>query len=122
MKLKSLPPPLEIKTHVALERLLCLTLNPNWMYTHIPSGEYRDKVTAARLKVMGLKPGWPDFIFVGPAIFFLELKRKGGKPSEAQKEVAAGLKARGCHYHLSDTLDDAIATLNEVGIIRARAS
>ncbi len=117
-----LAPPLEIKTHVALESVLRHSLNPNWMYTHIPAGEYRDKVTAARLKAMGLKPGWPDFIFVGPAIFFLELKRKGGKPSEAQKEVAAGLKARGCHYHLSDTLDDAIATLHEVGIIRARAS
>jgi len=118
-----LAPPLEIKTHVALERLLCLTLNPNWMYTHIPSGERRDKVTAARLKAMGLKAGWPDFIFVGPSnVLFLELKRLGGKPSEAQKEVAAGLRARGCHYHLSDTLEDAIATLNEVGIIRARAS
>jgi len=117
-----LAPPLEISMHVALERLLCLSLNPDWIYTHIPAGEYRDKVTAARLKAMGLKPGWPDFIFVGPSIFFLELKRRGAKPSEAQKEVAAGLRARGCHYHLSDTLEDAIATLHEVGIIRARAS
>jgi hypothetical protein len=118
-----LAPPLEITMHVALERLLCLSLNPEWLYTHIPSGEYRDKVTAARLKAMGLKAGWPDFIFMGPGkVFFLELKRKGGKPSEAQKEVAAGLKARGCLYHLSDTLDDAIATLNEMGIINARVS
>ena len=88
-----LAPPLEITMHVALERLLCLSLNPEWLYTHIPSGEYRDKVTAARLKAMGLKAGWPDFIFMGPGkVFFLELKRKGGKPSEAQREFEASLQ------------------------------
>ena len=32
-----------------------------------------------KLKRMGVKPGWPDFIFVGPRqrMFFLELKRRG---------------------------------------------
>jgi VRR-NUC domain. len=115
----TLPPPLEFKMHVALVALLRHALLPNWWYTHIPAGEYRDKVTASRLKAMGLKPGCPDFMFIGPnTLFFLELKRKGEKPSEAQREVAAMIKACGFLYHLSDTLDDAIFTLSQMSIIR----
>lgn len=116
----TLPPPLEFKMHVALEALLRHALLPKWIYTHIPSGELRDKVTASRLKAMGLKRGWPDFIFIGPdTVFFLELKRKGEKQTEEQKIIAAGIKACGFLYHLSDTLDDAIFTLSQMSIIRS---
>ena len=119
----TLPPPLEFKMHVALENLLRHALLPGWWYTHIPSGELRDKVTAARLKAMGLKRGCADFMFIGPkTLFFLELIRKGEKPSEAQREFAAMVKACGFLYRLSDTLDDAVTTLKEMGIIRARIS
>jgi hypothetical protein len=116
----TLPPPLEFKMHVALVSLLNHALLPGWWFTHIPSGELRDKVTASRLKAMGLKRGCADFMFIGPdTLFFLELKRKGEKPSEAQREFAAMVKACGFLYHLSDTLDDAIFTLSQMSIIRS---
>ena len=64
--------------------------DPDWQWVHIPSGELRNKITAYRLKRMGSKPGWPDFLLLDPSgrPFFLELKREGGRLSPAQKDFA----------------------------------
>jgi hypothetical protein len=40
---------------------------PGWQWTHLPFGEKRSAVTGARLKRMGTKRGWPDFILLSPA-------------------------------------------------------
>ena len=65
--------------------------DPDWQWIHIPSGELRNKFTAYRLKRMGSKPGWPDFLLLDPSgrPLFLELKREGGRLSQAQKDFAA---------------------------------
>ena len=57
---------------------------PGWIFTHIASGEYRDQVTAARLKRMGVVAGFPDLIFFGPhgEVCALELKAKNGRLSD----------------------------------------
>lgn len=43
-------------------------------------------------------PGWPDLVLWNPSrggVMFVELKRVGEKPSEAQREVLASLAAAG---------------------------
>jgi hypothetical protein len=119
-----LPSPKEFNVHVALAALLRRATMPQWIWTHLPMGEKRDPVTASRLKAMGVMPGWPDFLFVGPGrVFFLELKRKGsGRPSEEQRDVAAHVIACGCGYLMTDDLDDAIGTLRDLGVVRASVS
>jgi len=118
-----IPSPKEFDVHVALASLLRRTITPHWIFTHIPSGEKRDPVTASRLKAMGTMPGWPDFLFIGPGrVFFLELKREGGRASREQKEIAAHLMACGCGYLLTSDLDDAIGTLRDLGVVRASVS
>jgi hypothetical protein len=121
------PPPFERDVHIALVELLSQALAPGWMYTHIPNGELRDKKTAAILKTMGVRPGWPDFIFVGrfcgaAYVFFLELKRKGEVRSTAQCLVGEHLMRSGCGYHWTDDLRDAVGTLRDLGIVRATVS
>src|SRR5262249_51151876 len=117
-----LPPPLEFHIHATLADFVRRWLHPHWKATHLPFGEKRSIVTAARLKRMGVTPGWPDFVFVGPnpAVFWLELKRKGsGRLSDGQAEIAAHLIACGFGYLCTDSLDDAVATLVDLGILRA---
>jgi hypothetical protein len=117
------PPPKEFALHCAIADLVTRWITPGWMFTHLPMGEKRDKVTAARLQRMGVKPGWPDFIFIGRGqVFFLELKRLGEGVSEEQGKVAMHLVRCGAGYLCTDNLDDAIGALRDLGIVRASVS
>lgn len=76
--------------------------NYHWFGRHlfaIPNGGLRDKRTAARLKVQGVKPGVSDLMLAIPSKgkhgLFIEMKRtKGGKLSIEQD---AFLKDRESH-------------------------
>jgi hypothetical protein len=120
----ALASPKEFDVHVALADFLRRWTLPGWHWTHIPLGEYRNPITASRLKRMGVQPGWPDFIFIGPgrAVFFLELKRRGHGQTPEQARIAAHLIDCGCTYLCTDDIEDALATLRELGIVRARVS
>lgn len=65
---------------------------------HIPN-EREDKVQAAILKDMGVKPGVPDLCLPFPAGkyhgLWIEMKAIDGKPSEEQEWWLAHLKANG---------------------------
>ena len=43
---------------------LARALPPEILWSHFPAGENRTAATGALLKRMGLKQGWPDFVFV----------------------------------------------------------
>jgi len=119
---KKLPPPLEFENHCVVADICRRWILPEWRFTHLPFGEHRNKVTAIRLHRMGVTAGWPDFIFVGPQrrVFWLELKRKGsGRLSEDQAYLAAHLMACGFGYLCTDDVGDAVATLKDLGILRA---
>ena len=127
------PPPLEFATHATLADICKRWLNPDWKFTHLPLGEYREhrinprtgkrySLSGQRLQRMGVMPGWPDFIFCGPEqqVFWLELKRfKTGRLSEDQSEVLAHLVACGFAVLVTTSLDDAVATLKQLGILRS---
>jgi hypothetical protein len=123
----ALPTPTENKLHEQLVYLIDKWPAPGstWKYTHIASGEKRDIVTAMRLKRMGVKRGWPDFIFVERArkqVFFLELKRKGEWLSEDQERISAHLMQSGCGYLCTDSFKDAVNALKMMGVLRAEVS
>jgi hypothetical protein len=70
------------------------------LLVHIPNGGLRDKMTAARLKREGVKPGFPDLMLPvqrgGYAGLFVEMKRqKGGVVSAEQKAWITRLRGEG---------------------------
>jgi hypothetical protein len=110
----------EFHLHCMVADVLDRWLTPGWRFTHIASGELRDKVTAARLKRMGVRKGWPDFVLLSPTghAYFLELKRRGEHLSESQIEFANWCVAHGYPLYVCDDFNSAVATLKDWGVVR----
>ena len=92
---------------------------PSLPFTHVPLGEHRNAVTGARLKRMGTKRGWPDYVCPVPPhgrLLAMELKAEGGRQSPDQKAVQAQLEAAGARYVVIRSLDDLRQTLAEEGV------
>ncbi|MBO0715729.1 MAG: VRR-NUC domain-containing protein [Rhizobiales bacterium] len=113
------PTPLEFKLHCMVADVLRRWLTEGWVYTHVPNGELRSKSTGARLKRMGLIPGWPDFILLSDDghPHFLELKRKGMSLSENQYVFAEWACDRGLPYAVCDNFDAALGQLKTWGAV-----
>lgn len=102
--------------------------DPSWRWGHYPAGEKRDPRTAAKLKIMGVQRGWPDFLLFAPAgentpaglMHALELKRKGETMTEDQEAFAAWCREQGIPFACTDDLGDALAVLSEWGVLRNR--
>jgi hypothetical protein len=112
--------PREIELHMSVVKLLQDFSSPGWIWSHFPAGEKRDIRTAAKLKRMGVKAGWPDFLLISPAGIFhgLELKRPGGVMSEAQEDFLRWAIANGINHSVADNVDDAIAVLSHWGAVK----
>jgi VRR-NUC domain len=85
-----LPTPLEAKEQEALIRWSQYHKLGEYLFA-IPNGGLRDKRTARRLKLQGVKPGVSDLFFAYPCNgkhgLFIEIKRQGtGKLTKEQKE------------------------------------
>lgn len=69
-----------------------------WLH-HSPNGGYRHPATAARMKAMGCRRGYPDLVLPvrrGPFVGFAgELKAGKNKPTEAQMAWLAHLAREG---------------------------
>jgi hypothetical protein len=117
-------PALERSLHILIADTLTRWLTPGWCFTHIASGEYRSDATAALLRRMGVRPGFPDFLLLGPPGFFgLEVKRRGGRLTPAQTEVGAAFAAAaGGHFMLVDNFEDALAYLIAWGALPSRVT
>jgi hypothetical protein len=110
----------EFSLHVMVADVIDRWASPGWRFTHFPAGELRDKITAGRLKRMGVKPGWPDFILLSPAALahFLELKRRGEHLSENQSEFADWCATHGYPFACCDDFRAALARLQAWGAVR----
>lgn len=117
-------PAKEFNLHCLIGDLLQRWCSPEWRYTHIPLGEYRPPATAARLKRMGVMPGWPDFQFFHSSgrVCFLELKRRGDRASDAQEELAFFLMRARHGYLLTHDFNDALGWLKDLGIVPAQVT
>jgi hypothetical protein len=98
------------------------TIMPGGIFTHIASGEKREKVTAARLKRMGVAAGFPDLIFFGVngEVACVELKEASNRLSEAHQAMCAHLEGCGFPYLCTDGVDQAIEWLKDDGDIARR--
>lgn len=112
--------PREIVLHKATVDILAKLGDPSWRWSHFPSGELRDVRTAARLKAMGLKRGWPDIVLVSPVGKFhgLELKRLGEDLTDDQQAFQMWAIRHGIRYAIAWTLDEATTILGAWGAIR----
>jgi hypothetical protein len=127
----------EFNLHVLIADILNRWGTPDWRWTHLPFGEHRNAITGARLKRMGTKRGWPDFVLLSPRehlvdgevwrwpfgkAHFLELKRKGAQLSDDQAELGAWLMDNGYPYRVADNFDEALTILKCWGAVRVSVS
>jgi hypothetical protein len=122
------PPPKEVDAHQAIAAYLELAWPAHLPWTHFPAGEKRDSVertrrdgstyrfspAGARLKRMGLHPGWFDFQFILPNAQFAtaEVKRSvGGAFSDDQIEHRRRCIALGVAVATWETPEDAEVTI-----------
>lgn len=113
-----LPEPLEEITQAQVAYTLEHFSNPGWLSNHIPLGELRDKRVAAKLKRMGTKPGWGDFVLIGPdgQHYYLELKRgRLGRLTPEQQAFQAAMAERGVPYAIARSYAQAINILRGWG-------
>lgn len=103
----------------ALADYLPFALKPGVMWTHMPSGGMRDRVAGAKLKAMGHHAGWPDlqFVYAG-TVMFLELKSGKGRISDTQLAVHQGLRNAGVTVRVAVGFEEAMATLDDWGLLK----
>jgi hypothetical protein len=108
----------EFALHCMVADTLDRFADKTWIWTHFPAGEARSAITGARLKRMGLKPGWPDFQFINVEgrVFFLELKGDAYL-SEDQQKFFRAMRQRKVECRVARSYDDAIAILGKWGVV-----
>ena len=87
--------------------------------THVPLGEKRTPVTGERVKRMGARAGFPDYLGAMPPhgrLLALELKTDAGRLRPNQKAVREALEAAGAAYAVIRSLDDLRAVLELHGV------
>jgi VRR-NUC domain len=114
--------PKEITLHMSVAKVLRDHARPEWLWTHIASGELRDVRTAAKLKAMGVRRGWPDFILVPPIgqLHALELKRAGEKLTDDQQVFRDFCIRYGLPHVVAYTLDQVLFALDTWGALRIK--
>lgn len=96
---------------------------PGVVWWHTPNnGKRDDSIDSALegkwLKQMGVKAGIPDLCFLYGRWHGLELKKKGGSRSPAQRAMHPLLIAAGAFVETVDSLDDAKEQLRHWGLVR----
>lgn len=113
----------EFRLSCAVADMIARFVMPGWRWSHLPFGELRTFETANRLKRMGTHKGWPDYLFVHErgACVWMELKRRGGRLSDEQIEIAKFLKRAGHCWLIADTFVKARDQLILWGVLKPEA-
>lgn len=103
---------------IAVADHLRLRAKPGVVWFHVPNAP-RNAVSGRNLKRMGMRAGVSDIIlFHDRRLFALELKAPGNKATDEQGKFMSDVEAAGGRSACAIGLDDALATLNEWGILR----
>lgn len=90
---------------------------PGKLIHAIPNGGDRNIVTARKLKAEGVVSGVPDLFIPEPLGqyhgLFVEMKVKGGRLRDTQKEMICKLEDRGYKCAVCWSLDDFMKVVNE---------
>ena len=113
--------PIERRLHIAIANLLTKCAAPGVWFSHLPAGEYRRPETARLLQRLGTRRGLPDLMIVDSSgVAFLELKRRGGKPTPEQTEFLERCHAAGIRCAVADSFDAATNVLKQWGVLSDR--
>lgn len=114
----------ELSLHISIATILRDHCLPDWMFTHIPSGEARNIRTAAKLKAMGVRRGWPDLLLISPEgrPHFMELKRPGARLTADQASFLAWCRVHDVQHAVCRTIDEALTTFDSWSCLRIRVS
>jgi hypothetical protein len=109
----------EFRLSLAVADFLRLTVPAEIPWTHIGHGEIRDKRTAAKLKAMGLKPGWADYVFILPGgrAAFVELKAPGNYQTPDQRAFEQSVVAAGALYLVCRSVPEVEGALRAWGCV-----
>jgi hypothetical protein len=80
-------------------------------YFHVANESATNKLIRIKLHSMGLLAGCPDFCFIYPKLWFLELKMQDGKLSDKQKKLHKLWKSKGIIVKTAYTPDEVIDLL-----------
>ena len=81
----------------AVVQYFAVALPKECLFWHTPNSGKLSPNKATRLKKMGVKAGIPDlFLLYDGQLLGIELKIKGGRLSDAQKDLHPLLEAQGC--------------------------
>jgi len=96
---------------------------PGVVAWHTPNGGWRSRTEAKILKGQGVRPGIPDICAVKDGrAYFLELKAEGGRLTDPQEQTLIDLRAAGAQATHAHGLDQALAVLEQWGILRGKAA
>ncbi len=116
---RAVPTPTEEVIHRAVAAHLARRALGDVVHWHVPNGELRRPGVAGKLRAMGTRAGMPDMMLLRQGqLYGLELKREGGRVSEAQRATLADLEASGATVAVAYGLDDALCRLKGWGLIR----
>jgi hypothetical protein len=118
----------EQELHETVAALCHIMVAPPAQWAFYPAGGVQlSPAQAAKLARMGLRRGWPDFLFIHLGqVFAIELKRLGGRLSrtrivrtkrgsprvlEGQEDTFPALEAAGMTIVVCHTADEVLATL-----------
>ena len=101
----------EDQIHRAILDYFRWALPHGWIVFHPANGGKRDKVTAAKLKGLGVVAGIPDLMIVGPECFLavIEVKTATGRLSLEQAKMKDKFMDLGVPYAIARSIDDAKA-------------
>ena len=90
---------------------------PEKLIHAIPNGGARNIIVARKLKAEGVVSGVPDLFIPEPSKgyhgLFIEMKVKGGRLQETQKDMIDKLESRGYKCHVCWSVDDFMKVVNE---------
>lgn len=88
-------------------------------WTHFPAGEKRTGATGAKLKRMGMQPGWPDFQIIGHGGQYIGIELKAGKGglNPNQKALHPELKRCGAKVHECRSISEVLDVLEGEGLM-----
>jgi VRR-NUC domain len=97
---------------------------PDLFWFHVPSGAFfGGRRQGAIMKSLGWIAGLPDlFAIHNGRIFAIELKAESGRTSDAQLACLDRLRQAGAIVAVATGLDEALRKLENLGLLRRRAS
>lgn len=110
----------------ALQRVvvqhLLLRAAPGVLWFKITNEGKRSLAMGAEMKRQGLRPGAADLaIVIKGRTYFLELKKHGEKPTDAQFQFMDEALAAGADYAWADNINDALVLLERWGVFDRNA-